>query len=187
MVWRLACCEVVARNVRKSVSNAATAGVRLQARARPLSSSASAAKARGPLRVAIVGELHGRRVRCISVLQYRVLLNTNVCTRSLTPSPAPCALFPAPCSQRPAPYALRIPPTPSLSATHSANTGSGPAGMYTARTLLRKVEDVEVDVIEMLPTPFGLVRYGEGRGAGRVAQSASSPLCTCAPQLHPKT
>lgn len=33
--------------------------------------------------------------------------------------------------------------------------------MYTARTLLRKVQDVEVDVIEMLPTPFGLVRYGQ--------------------------
>jgi hypothetical protein len=32
--------------------------------------------------------------------------------------------------------------------------------MYTARTLLRKVKDVEVDMIEMLPTPFGLVRYG---------------------------
>ena len=32
--------------------------------------------------------------------------------------------------------------------------------MYTARTLLRKVADVEVDVIEMLPTPYGLVRYG---------------------------
>ena len=33
--------------------------------------------------------------------------------------------------------------------------------MYTARTLVRKVQDVEVDVIEMLPTPFGLVRYGQ--------------------------
>ena len=32
--------------------------------------------------------------------------------------------------------------------------------MYTARTLLRKVQGVEVDMIEMLPTPFGLVRYG---------------------------
>lgn len=41
-----------------------------------------------------------------------------------------------------------------------SHAGSGPAGMYTARTLLRKVADVEVDVIEMLPTPYGLVRYG---------------------------
>jgi len=41
-----------------------------------------------------------------------------------------------------------------------AIVGSGPAGMYTARTLLRKVENVEVDILEMLPTPFGLVRYG---------------------------
>jgi adrenodoxin-NADP+ reductase len=41
-----------------------------------------------------------------------------------------------------------------------AIVGSGPAGMYAARTLLRKVQDVEVDLIEMLPTPYGLVRYG---------------------------
>ena len=42
----------------------------------------------------------------------------------------------------------------------NARAGSGPAGMYTARTLLRKAGDVEVDIIEKLPTPFGLVRYG---------------------------
>eukprot|EP00288_Rhodomonas_lens_P018314 CAMPEP_0177693960 /NCGR_PEP_ID=MMETSP0484_2-20121128/2679_1 /TAXON_ID=354590 /ORGANISM="Rhodomonas lens, Strain RHODO" /LENGTH=466 /DNA_ID=CAMNT_0019204807 /DNA_START=225 /DNA_END=1625 /DNA_ORIENTATION=- len=38
--------------------------------------------------------------------------------------------------------------------------GSGPAGFYTARTLLKKFPGVEVDLLEMLPTPYGLVRYG---------------------------
>lgn len=40
--------------------------------------------------------------------------------------------------------------------------GSGPAGVYAAEALLRADPpvDVEVDVIDALPTPFGLVRYG---------------------------
>ena len=176
MVWRLASCEVAARNVRKCASNVAARGGRLKARARPLSLTASTAKARGPLRVAIVGEVAWPCALNLCIAIWRAPEHMRVHT---TPYPQPCALCPAPYALRPTPSA-HPPPT----ATHS---GSGPAGMYTARTLLRKVEDVEVDVIEMLPTPFGLVRYGEGRGAGRVAQSASSPLCTCAPQLHPKT
>lgn len=40
--------------------------------------------------------------------------------------------------------------------------GSGPAGVYAAEALLRADPpvDVEIDVIDALPTPFGLVRYG---------------------------
>src|SRR6266480_2469778 len=44
--------------------------------------------------------------------------------------------------------------------------GSGPAGIYTAEALLKQAEaldgalDIEVDVLERLPTPYGLVRYG---------------------------
>ena len=39
--------------------------------------------------------------------------------------------------------------------------GSGPAGIYTAEALVKQAqEDVRVDVIERLPTPYGLVRYG---------------------------
>ncbi|MEV6155970.1 FAD-dependent oxidoreductase [Nonomuraea sp. NPDC052129] len=39
--------------------------------------------------------------------------------------------------------------------------GSGPAGIYTAEALVKQAqEDVQVDVIERLPTPYGLVRYG---------------------------
>jgi ferredoxin--NADP+ reductase len=37
--------------------------------------------------------------------------------------------------------------------------GSGPAGLYSAAALT-DVDDVFVDVIDRLPTPFGLVRYG---------------------------
>ncbi|SEF61364.1 ferredoxin--NADP+ reductase [Nonomuraea solani] len=46
-------------------------------------------------------------------------------------------------------------------ALHVAVIGSGPAGIYTAEALVKQsAEPVEVDVIERLPTPYGLVRYG---------------------------
>ena len=38
--------------------------------------------------------------------------------------------------------------------------GSGPAGCYLADHLLRLLPDVHVDILERLPVPFGLVRYG---------------------------
>ncbi|KAL3835187.1 hypothetical protein ACJIZ3_009923 [Penstemon smallii] len=38
--------------------------------------------------------------------------------------------------------------------------GSGPAGFYTAEKILKAHEGVEVDIIDRLPTPFGLVRSG---------------------------
>lgn len=38
--------------------------------------------------------------------------------------------------------------------------GSGPAGFYTAYKVLKTVENVEVDMIEALPIPYGLVRFG---------------------------
>ncbi|MGC5011620.1 FAD-dependent oxidoreductase [Streptosporangium sp. DT93] len=39
--------------------------------------------------------------------------------------------------------------------------GSGPAGIYTAEALTKQaVVPLEVDVLERLPTPYGLVRYG---------------------------
>ncbi len=40
-----------------------------------------------------------------------------------------------------------------------AVVGSGPAGIYAAAALTAH-RHVEVDVIDRLPTPFGLVRYG---------------------------
>lgn len=41
-----------------------------------------------------------------------------------------------------------------------AIVGSGPAGCYLADQLLRLVPDSSIDVLERLPAPFGLIRYG---------------------------
>src|SRR5208282_4307995 len=45
-----------------------------------------------------------------------------------------------------------------------AVVGSGPAGLYAAEALVKQAATlpvpVQVDVIERLPTPYGLVRYG---------------------------
>ncbi|MER7554646.1 FAD-dependent oxidoreductase [Streptomyces anulatus] len=43
-----------------------------------------------------------------------------------------------------------------------AVVGSGPSGVYTAQALLQQslVPDVRVHVLDRLPTPYGLVRYG---------------------------
>ncbi|MYG51532.1 MAG: pyridine nucleotide-disulfide oxidoreductase [Rhodospirillaceae bacterium] len=41
-----------------------------------------------------------------------------------------------------------------------AIVGSGPSGFYTAESLLRSVDDVEIDIVERLPTPYGLIRSG---------------------------
>ncbi|RVE59294.1 hypothetical protein OJAV_G00187110 [Oryzias javanicus] len=38
--------------------------------------------------------------------------------------------------------------------------GGGPAGFYTAQHLIKGRQDVQVDVYERLPVPFGLVRFG---------------------------
>jgi ferredoxin--NADP+ reductase len=38
--------------------------------------------------------------------------------------------------------------------------GSGPAGFYAAGQLLKGVDEIEVDMLERLPTPWGLVRSG---------------------------
>ena len=47
-----------------------------------------------------------------------------------------------------------------------AVVGSGPAGLYTAEALIKQAaaldpaHQVKVDVLDRLPTPYGLVRYG---------------------------
>src|SRR5215208_6035943 len=41
-----------------------------------------------------------------------------------------------------------------------AIVGSGPAGFYAASALLASDLDAKVDMIERLPTPWGLVRLG---------------------------
>jgi len=41
-----------------------------------------------------------------------------------------------------------------------AIVGGGPAGIYAADLLTKSETDVSVDILERLPAPFGLVRYG---------------------------
>lgn len=41
-----------------------------------------------------------------------------------------------------------------------AVVGAGPAGFYTASALLRRFPNCNVDLLERMPVPFGLVRYG---------------------------
>lgn len=43
---------------------------------------------------------------------------------------------------------------------HIVIVGSGPAGCYLAEQLLRAAKDAQISIIERLPSPFGLVRYG---------------------------
>lgn len=44
---------------------------------------------------------------------------------------------------------------------HIAIVGSGPAGYYTAEAAQKKFgDDVRVDIIDRLPVPFGLIRFG---------------------------
>ncbi len=41
-----------------------------------------------------------------------------------------------------------------------AVVGAGPSGFYAAAALLKALDRVEIDIIEALPTPFGLIRGG---------------------------
>jgi len=45
---------------------------------------------------------------------------------------------------------------------HVAVVGSGPSGVYSAQSLVQQsqVPDIRVDVLDRLPCPYGLVRYG---------------------------
>jgi NADPH-dependent glutamate synthase beta subunit-like oxidoreductase len=41
-----------------------------------------------------------------------------------------------------------------------AIVGSGPGGFYSAAALIKEIPDCRVDIIDRLPTPFGLIRAG---------------------------
>ncbi|MBX3273036.1 MAG: FAD-dependent oxidoreductase [Sandaracinaceae bacterium] len=43
---------------------------------------------------------------------------------------------------------------------HVAIVGSGPAGFYAAEAIFKKAPEVRIDMIDRLPTPYGLVRSG---------------------------
>ena len=44
--------------------------------------------------------------------------------------------------------------------TSVAIVGSGPAGCYAAEALAKKLPEARIDILDRLPTPFGLVRFG---------------------------
>lgn len=48
----------------------------------------------------------------------------------------------------------------TLNKKHICVVGAGPAGFYAAQYLVKHLKDVQIDIIERLPVPFGLVRYG---------------------------
>ncbi|MGC2855194.1 FAD-dependent oxidoreductase [Novispirillum sp. DQ9] len=50
--------------------------------------------------------------------------------------------------------------TPDSTAGSVCIVGSGPSGLYAADTILRKRPGCAIDIIDRLPTPFGLVRAG---------------------------
>lgn len=41
-----------------------------------------------------------------------------------------------------------------------AVVGAGPAGIYASDILMKEREDVQIDLFDRMPTPFGLIRYG---------------------------
>lgn len=42
--------------------------------------------------------------------------------------------------------------------------GSGPAGFYAAQYILKHLPNSHVDIVEKLPVPYGLVRFGVAPG-----------------------
>jgi len=54
---------------------------------------------------------------------------------------------------------------------HIAVVGSGPSGFYAAEAVLRSGLNIQVNMIERLPTPFGLVRSGVAPDHPKLKQS----------------
>ena len=60
-----------------------------------------------------------------------------------------------------------------MSGLRVAVIGSGPAGVYAAAALTR-AGNVEVDVLDRLPAPYGLVRYGVVPERGEAAEASAA-------------
>ncbi|XP_047044865.1 NADPH:adrenodoxin oxidoreductase, mitochondrial-like isoform X2 [Lolium rigidum] len=61
---------------------------------------------------------------------------------------------------RPTGFSTSAPVASTREPLHVCVVGSGPAGFYTAEKMLKGHEGAQVDIIDRLPTPFGLVRSG---------------------------
>ncbi len=62
-----------------------------------------------------------------------------------------------------------------------AIVGSGPAGFYTADAILKTVDDASIDILDRLPTPFGLIRFGvapDHQSTKRVAKAYEKTALT---------
>ncbi len=70
---------------------------------------------------------------------------------------------------RAAPSTRKV-PTAVSSTLRVAVVGAGPAGIYAADILSKSEVDVSIDLIERLPAPFGLVRYGVAPDHPRIKQ-----------------
>ncbi|MFD5868570.1 FAD-dependent oxidoreductase [Corynebacterium sp. NPDC060344] len=55
---------------------------------------------------------------------------------------------------------MTIPSIPASRPLRVAVIGSGPAGIYASDALIKSGHPVSIDLIERLPAPFGLIRYG---------------------------
>lgn len=38
--------------------------------------------------------------------------------------------------------------------------GAGPAGLFSAKSIIRQIPNAFVDIFDKLPSPYGLIRYG---------------------------
>lgn len=62
-----------------------------------------------------------------------------------------------------------------------AIVGSGPAGFYTADAILKTFADANIDILDRLPTPFGLIRFGvapDHQSTKRVAKAYEKTALT---------
>ncbi|TPX48893.1 hypothetical protein SeMB42_g02813 [Synchytrium endobioticum] len=72
----------------------------------------------------------------------------------------------APCSAAGRLYARRQHDAPRRWTAHASApfhvcvVGSGPAGFYTTQHLLKTLPNVRINMLEALPVPYGLIRYG---------------------------
>lgn len=69
--------------------------------------------------------------------------------------------------------------TASPSPLRVAIVGAGPSGLFAADALLKARDDVRVDVLDRLPTPYGLVRYGVAPDHAKIKSVTKAFERTC--------